>query len=354
MRISHYFILPLFALILLGQGCFGGGGGSTSIDGGSMWQTTDFGETFAQLSALPQVSGVGSLAGVNVTNFTIDPSNDAVYYMATEANGMFYTLDYGTTWRRPQDEEMRSGLITDIEVSPTNSCHVYVIKGRRLFRSVDCARTFSVIYTDTNPSNLLTTVKVDWFNSDVMWMGNSAGDILRSVDGGFNWSIRHATGSPVVSMLISNSDSRVVMAGTADRGLFRTNDGGTEWLTYQRGLNQEFRNSSRVFTMAQNNDGSVTLMNTAFGILRSTDGGFSWHDVNIITDASRVRIRDVAVDPLRKERLYYTTDGNLFITDDGGESWSSRDLPSFRSPIFLQVHPNIQRLILIGFRALEG
>jgi photosystem II stability/assembly factor-like uncharacterized protein len=344
-------IMPLLALVLLGQGCFGGT--NQAADGGSMWQTTDFGETWLHLKALPQVSGVGSVGGVNVTNFTIDPNNNAVYYMATEANGLFYTLDFGTTWLRPQDEEMRNGLITDIAVDPKASCTIFTVKGRRLFRSTDCARTFSVVYTDTNTQNLITAVEIDWFNGNVLWMSNTAGDILRSVDGGTSWSVRYSAGNPIVSLLVSNADSRVIMFGTADRGLYRTNDAGETWLTYQQGLNRDFRNSNRVISMTQNNDGSVTLMNTAFGILISTDGGFSWQALNIITDAARVRIRDVAVDPKRKERMYYTTDGNLFITDDGGNTWSSRDLPSARSPIIAQIHPNNQSLLLIGFRALE-
>lgn len=347
-----YFLLPVFALILLGQGCFGGGGVQHAPDSGAMWQTTDTGATFLQLKNLPQVSGLGSIAGVNVTNFTIDPNNDAVYYLATEANGMFYSLDFGTTWLRPQNEEMRNGLITDIAVHPKNTCLIYTVKGRRLFRSSDCARSFEVIYTDSNTQNFITALEIDWFNGEVLWMGNSAGDILRSVDGGLNWSVRHSAGSPIVSIIVSNSDSRVVMIGTAERGMFRTVDGGTEWLTYQQGLNREFSNSNRVRTMTQNRDGSITLMNTAFGILISIDGGFSWDAVNIVTDASRVRVRDVAVDPQNKQRMYYTTDGNLFITDDGGDSWSNRDLPSSRSPVVLEVHPNAPQLLLLGFRAL--
>lgn len=347
-----YFIAIMLTLILVGQGCFGGS--SNNVADGAVWSSTDFGESWNHLKTLPQISGVGSIAGTNALDLEIDPVNGEVYYLATAANGFFYSLDAGISWERPLDDNMRAGAIRDIEVDPKNTCTVYALKGRGLYRSTDCARTFRLMYTDPVGENVLTSIAVDWFNPQVVWMGNSSGSILKSINGGANWTTMENGGSAVLDIEISNADSRVVYVGTESRGFFRTDDGGQNWLTYRSGLNKEFPSSSTFYSFAQNEDGSVVLMNTKYGLLRSTDAGLNWEGVNIVTAPSEVRIWDVEIDPKNKNLMYYTTYGSLFISEDGGVSWANRPLPSRRAAIDLQVHPENPRLILAAFRTIES
>lgn len=340
----------LFAtLMLTGAGCFSS---TTTVADGGLWKTADYGKTFTQLKTLPQQGGVGSIAGVNVRDLEIDPNNGAVYYLATEANGFFYSMDYGNTWQRPEEPEMRDGLINDIEVDPKNTCTLYAIKGKRLYKSTDCARSFTIKYTDGSNTDSLTVMAVDWFNPSIIWLGNSGGDLLKSISGGDTWTTVKRINSTIKSMVISNADTRIMMFGTADRGMYRTDDGGGNWVTFMDNLNREFPGSTSVYGFSQLFDGSVTLMNTKYGILYSTDAGVSWKDIKVVTPPAEATIWDVAIDPKRKNIIYYATVGKLYKTENGGQTWSNVELPSKRAPSILQPHPEDPSVLLFGFRTI--
>lgn len=338
-------------LVLLGAGCFGGGG-EVSADGG-IWKTIDFGENYEQLKALPQLDGVGSIGGVNVRVLKIDPTDASVYYIGTVSNGLFYTVDYGTTWQRPEASEMREGEILDISVDPKNTCTVYAVKGRRLFKSTDCARSFEVMYTEGGSAETLTRIAVDWFNPQTLWLGNTDGDLLKSIDGGTNWVSSYKMRSPIYHLMVSNADSRIVLVGTANRGLYRTEDTGASWVSLNSEITKDFSKADEVYGFSQLYDGSLVVMNTAYGILYSSDAGKTWEAFKLVTSPAEVRIWDAAVDPKNRERIYYATYGKLFISENGGDTWRNVKLPSRRAPIVLEPHPEYPQMLLFGFRTVE-
>lgn len=345
------FLVLSAALLLVGAGCFGGGT-TQSADGG-LWKTEDFGETYEQLRALPQLDGVGSIGGVNVRTLEIDPNDGSVYYIGTVSNGMFYTVDYGVTWQRPEEAEMREGEILDLAIDPKNTCTLYAIKGRRLFKSTDCARSFTVMYTEGGSAETLTRLAVDWYNPQTLWLGNTDGDLLKSIDGGTNWVSSYKMRAPIYSLMISNADSRIVLVGTANKGLYRTEDTGATWTSLNAEITKDFSKANEIYGFSQLYDGSLVIMNTGYGILYSTDAGKVWEAFKLVTSPSEVRIWDAAVDPKNRERIYYATYGKLFISENGGETWRNTKLPSRRAPIVLEPHPDYPRMILFGFRTVE-
>lgn len=345
--------LPLLALTLVGQGCLSFGGSSSNAADGSIWQTTNAGESWTQLKSFPQASEVGSLAGVNVLDLEIDPNDPTVYYMATRSNGFFYTLDNGATWERPRTKELRDGSITDMEVHPSATCTVYALKGRRLHKSVDCARSFRVMYTESRVEEQLTALAVDWFNPQVVWAGTTAGDILKSIDGGANWQAVHRMRDSISAIEISNADSRIVMVGTEGRGMTRTADSGSTWEDFRQELDREFSDSDNVFGFSQAEDGSVVLMNTEYGPLRSRDAGQTWEGIDLVTAPGEVVVWDVEVNPNEPENLFYGTLGTLYQSVNGGVSWVAVELPSRRAPLNIEVHEDVKNLLLIGFASVE-
>ena len=111
MKNLNKFILLGLVLVLTGQGCvlFGGDGNTATGPGGSVHFSDDQGATWKQMAIMPTVSGISSIAGVNALAYEIDPSDQTVMYMGTEANGMLYTLDSGSTWARPKGADAREG-----------------------------------------------------------------------------------------------------------------------------------------------------------------------------------------------------------------------------------------------------
>ncbi|MFH1631761.1 MAG: hypothetical protein ABIA47_01910 [bacterium] len=352
MRTSNKLLLGALSLILMGQGCLGFGGESTSSNGG-MFRTDDSGVTWTQLSALPSASGVGSIAGVNVTSIEVDPNDNSAIYIGTVSNGMFFSLDSGTTWQRPEDSEASDGTVLDVEVDEENICTIYVLKPSRILKSNSCSRGFSSIYVETRSDEELTSFAVDWFDTNILWAGTSAGDVLKSTDAGANWTTVGRVGDDVMAIMVSNADSRIVLVGTEAKGLFRTTDGGENWTEFEDDLRKEFRNSDDVFGFTQTASGGTVAMNTKYGLLVSTDKGASWKAVPLVTSPGEVRVWGVALDPKDGNTIYYGTSEIFYTSTSGGSSWATQELPSSRAPKAMLVHPLYTDNIFVGFASVD-
>ncbi len=335
-------------LLLIGQGCFGG---TSRANDGGLWQSGDAGESWEQLSNLPQLSGVASIGGVNVLDLAIDPNDDAVYYLGTAQNGLFYTLDNAKTWQRPRQKEFQSGQISNLVVHPKNSCIVYGLRGTEIIQTIDCARSFKVLYQQTGGDSL-TGLAVDWFNPDIIWAGTSDGDVIKSVDGGQTWSASLRVGDAITAIELSNADSRIVMVGTEDKGYYYSQDAGESWFEYEDELS-DYRGSDEVFDFSQTEDGSLVVMLTSYGLLGSLDAGESWEAFSLVTAPGEIVIYDVEVDPNDASTIYYATDGTLYISTDQGRSWNTQSLPSSRALLDLEMHDHIDGLLLGGFAAID-
>lgn len=344
--------LAIGVFALMGQGCFQFGGGGDAAVSGGVWQTADGGRTWNQLDALPQVSGVGSIGGVNVTAIEIDPNDDTAYYIGTRDNGMFYSLDNGSTWQRPEDSVVRDGGILDVEVDPRDVCTIYALKSDRVLKSTDCARSFSSVFVESREGEELTAFVLDWFNPDTLWMGTSNGEVLRTQDAGASWATVERFRSEINSVVLSNADSRVVLAGTERQGLYLRNPEDGTFISYEDTL-REFRESDEVFGFAQTANGSKIVMNTQYGLLASSDRGTTWEPIPLITPPGDVRIWSVAVHPTNGDVMYYATDTTFYVSTSGGASWETFDSPSTRAATAMEVHPANTNVVIAGFSSID-
>jgi photosystem II stability/assembly factor-like uncharacterized protein len=214
-------------------------------------------------------------------------------------------------------------------------------------------RTYEETYTEGRPSETLVTLALDWFNPNVLYAGTTAGDILKSSDGGRSWANIFQVNDEISVIEVSNRDSRVILVGTEDKGLWRSSDSGATWQEFEDELKKEFKGSDEVYSFAQTRDGSTLLMNTKYGILRSTDAGLSWESVALISSGRDLRVWSMGIDPEDENLIYYGTQGTFYSTVVGGGSWTTEDMPSRRAPAAMLVHPSITDNVLVGFVALE-
>ncbi|MFH1712531.1 MAG: YCF48-related protein [Patescibacteria group bacterium] len=353
MKTVKKIFLPALVLILLGQGCMFGEKEAPLAPDGGMWQTEDAGLTWTQLDSLPGSTDIGTISGVNISAFEIDPSDKTAYYIGTEQNGMFYSINSGNVWQRPESQDVRNGFIRDIEVDPRNVCTIYVLRSYQLFKSTDCNRTYEAMYSETREDEHFTSLAIDWFNPDTLYLGNSAGEILRSTDNAKNWTRIYRLSDKIRSVELSNKDSRIILVGTGDRGIYRSPDAGETWQHFEKEIGAEFKDSDIFYNFAQNRDGSVLIMNSKYGLLRSTDAGANWNSIRLTTPPGDVRIWGVAVHPDNPDILYYGTMGIIYSSSNGGESWATQEMPSTRASKIMSVHPEKTDRLIVGFAAIE-
>ena len=350
MRISKLALL-LGSIALVGAGCFGGGsyGGN---DGGA-FKTVDAGAEWTQQVAIPSAKGVGTIGGTDVIALEMDPQDNLAIYAGTLANGLLYSLDGATSWMQPRDAGLKEGTISAVEVDPTDACVVYVAKGQRLYKTDDCLRTFdSEAYVETRAGVTIAEIAVDWYNPMTVWIGMSNGDVLKSEDGATTWATSVSTKKNVTGLIVSNADSRVVLAATESDGFYKTIDAGATWTQIKDEL-KEFKNAAKVSALVEDETGGTVMAATAYGLVRSKDFGNTWEALQLLSSPGQVDIFAIAMNPKDTNELAYAAGTTFYRSADGGVKWTTTKIPTTRVPMALVVDPTDTSVAYVGVAAIE-
>lgn len=332
MRSLRLSAAALAALVLLGAGC---GGSSSVASTGGMWLSQNNGVSWTAMNALPSASGVGSISNADIISFAVDPSDDSALYVGTKSSGLLVSLDGGTTWSRPEDDDVSAGAILDIAIASDDVCTYYVLKADVLMKTTTCGRVFSRAYVEGRTKEALTVLAIDWYDSNVLYLGTTAGEIYKSSDAGKTWTAVYTMKDSVSALEVSNADSRFVMMGGQRTGLYRSEDAGLNWISLEDSL-KDYKNADRVYAIAQSADGSQVIASTKYGLLASDDKGLSYTGLSLLTAAGDVVITALSVDPDAENTFAYGTDSALYVTTDGGSTWSTEKLPTSRGSSVLR------------------
>lgn len=253
---------------------------------------------------------IGPFRGGRVLAVAADPTEIAHFYFGSVNGGVWETRDAGRTWK-PIFDGQPIGSIGALALAPSNP---------------------NVIYAGTGEADM---------RSDI-----SQGDgVYRSTDGGATWARAGLADSQQIGqILVDPKDPRRVLVAAlghpygpnAERGVFLTRDGGTNW---KRVLG-EGNDTGAIDLAFRPGDARVvyaSLWRTrrppwnvyppsngpGSGLHRSTDGGETWAPLRQGLPAEPGRI-GIAVAPSRPERVYAMVDaedGGLYRSDDGGASF---------------------------------
>ncbi len=337
-------------LILTGAGCFDFGRNKNVGTDGGVFKTVDQGIEWVQSVLVPTTQGVGTLATTNIIALEMDPQDEKVFYIGTTDSGMLYSLDGAASWQQPREKSLQEGAVQDIDVDPKNICRVFIAKGSRLYSTQDCLRSVDdEVYLDSRSKVRVMDVEVDWYDSNVIWIGLSNGDVLKSLNGGQNWKTVLNSKQAVSSIIVSNSDSRQVFVGTA-KGLHITTDGGENFELLDDEL-KEFRNSDAIYDIKQSKDGSVVIAATKYGLVRSKDFGKTWEGIQLLTTPGQVTIRALAMLDDNPNNIFYATTGTFYRTNDAGVTWEPQTIPSNRTPRRIVVDPTDQNVLYVAVAA---
>ena len=247
------------------------------------------------------------------------PDQPNVLYIGQVDGGVWKSTDYGRTWRPIFDREDTQS-IGAIAVAPSNDNIVYVASGEGLHRP------------------------------DL-----SVGDgIYRSENAGKTWThlgLRQSEQIPAIA--VDPQNANIVFAAvlghpygpSSERGIFKSTDGGKTWkkVLYKNDRTGgsdvviDPRNPNVVYaslwedTMAPWEDNNE-YSGSEGGLFKSTDGGETWHPLKNGLPAKLEQI-NVAIAPSDPSRLYATLSttveqpyatgkgGGVYRSDDAGASW---------------------------------
>lgn len=173
------------------------------------------------------------------------------------------------------------------------------------------------------------------------WLGSV--DTVRAQSG--VWTAKGPAGQEVLALAIDPLTPTTLYAGTRTGGVFKSIDAGENWTAVNNGLPSAF-----VGALVIDPRTPTTLYGMSLGIVKTVDGGASWTQVsNGIHDSQLRSLVSLAIDPMVPTTLYVGTQGLLYKTTDGGDSWTSGGLFSpisavaidpLSSTVYVATHSN--------------
>ena len=189
---------------------------------------------------------------------------------------------------------------------------------------------------------------------DTVYAGVEDAALFRSTDGGQNWQelsgLRgHGTGSAwapgaggmcLHSIILDPKNPNRIYTAISSAGAFRTDDAGKTWQPINRGLHSlyipnptaEVGHCVHRIAMHPARPG-VLFMQKHWDVMRSDDGGESWHEIsgNLPTDFGFVidvhahEPNTIYVVPIKSDSEHFPPDGKLRVyrSRSGGNEWEA-------------------------------
>jgi len=351
MRTKKLFsLISILFLALLVSGCsikFQGGDGGGKNNKGGVFVSGNKGRTWKHMVSVPTVNGkTESIGQVTVNKLVQDPSDPNAIYLPSRSNGMYYTYNISKGWNKA--EGLPNTRIDAVAIDPQSKCIIYASANNKLYKSTDCNRTWEAVYYDNSKKANIKGIAIDHYDPNRIFIGTTQGLLLKSEDGGNTWQRIKNIKNKITELYVSPHDSRVMFATTRDKGTYRTQDGGEEWVSLEKNM-KEFDNSTKVRDLYMpTSEKGLMFIATNYGLLKSNDFGDTWSSIELLTPKKRATINSVAVNSKNLQEIYYVTKKTFYRSLDGGESWSSEALPTARPGQDLLIHPEKTNIIYLG------
>jgi hypothetical protein len=276
-----------------------------------------------------------------------------IIFIASASGGIFKSEDNGTTWRPVFDEEGTSLSIGDIAITPTDPNIVWAGTGEPnnrqssswgdgVYKSIDGGETW--VPMGLNETHHIGRIAINPRNPDVvfvaalghLWGPNAERGLFRTKDGGQTWEkilyVNEHTGAVDVAV---EDNGRIVYAALYQRrrrawgfigggpysGLYRSLDGGDTWQKLIKGL--PAGNTGRIgidISRSHTNIVYAIIENKEGGVFRSEDRGDTWIRMNELNPRP-MYYSQIRIDPTNPYKIW-VLGTHLHVSIDGGKTFS--------------------------------
>ncbi|MFV1883938.1 MAG: WD40/YVTN/BNR-like repeat-containing protein [Balneola sp.] len=289
------------------------------------------------------------------------------FYTGFTGGGVYKTTDGGNSWFNITDDYFKTGSVGAIDVADSDPNVIYVgmgetdIRGNMsagdgMYRSTDAGKTWT--YLGLGESQFIGDIEIHPTNPDVVWIaamgrlfgeeGNAERGVFKTTDGGKTWNKvlfrNNKTGA--VDIAVDPSNSRILFAamweayrnpwemssGGEGSGLFKSTDGGETWteITKNPGLPKGMVGKIGVSVSPVNSDRVFAIVENAKGggLFRSEDGGETWERVSADRNLRQRAwyYSKVIADPGNEDVVYVLNVG-FWKSTDGGKTFSRISTP---------------------------
>ncbi len=149
-----------------------------------------------------------------------------------------------------------------------------------------------------------------------------ANDIFTSTDGGYTWTDRVPSGTRAWSGIASSADGLKLAACVKNGGIFTSTDGGATWTERTGAGSRDWK------SIACSSDGARIAAAESIGkVFVSSDSGATWASS---TATGPLFLADLAGSSAGTRLATCTYSGYLYTSADGGSTWTERAGPGIR------------------------
>ncbi len=242
-------------------------------------------------------------------SLAVDPKNSQVLYSGTGGNGLFKSVNGGTSWAHSQFG-LHNTSVTGLVISPLDPNELIAATlGGGVWHSTDNGTTWQEFNTGLGDLAVQALSQRPDQPTVLFALTSNAGLYRRNLGTDTAWSAVNsglplakpqAEPDPSVWEVLEDPSSQAVAAPNAVVSL-------------------------QSLTFAPQSPAHV-YMGADGGLFRSLDGGFNW----VLSGLEGVSVRSVAVDPTNTDHWFAATDqdGGIYTTSNGGNSYQFVELPS--------------------------
>lgn len=332
-----------------------------SSDSGSNWEERSGNLPAKNLSALAVHPKNPNIALVATETFVFSIRSDGLFRQGQYYDqGIFRTEDGGASWQR-SDQGIYEYQIEELTAHPTRPFEVWAGQqsSRGMYRSKDAGQSWSLspgllthypmrhLFSPSEPDTVYHTSShvMEEFgvstDSGVNWKITSESAFFKGVNAGKALLDESKTGGGnlhIHGLAVDPNNPKLIYAGSIDdpmpfnpkplKGshLFISTDGGTSWTESDSGFEHDKATSIHDIKIDPSNTQTIYLATTAHeatvgnGIWQSTDRAKTWHRSNSgMPDSTSVNV--IMVHPKEGNRLLAGTEGGIYRSENGGESW---------------------------------
>ncbi len=320
--------------------------------GGGVWKTADAGVSWQNISdGQFKTSSVGAVevAASNANIIYVGMGEHAIRgVMSSYGDGVYKSTDGGKTWQHLGLALTRH--IAAIRIHPKQPDRVVIAaqgavygpgRDRGVYTSSDGGKNWQqTLYVDENtgcvdlamdPNNPLVLYAAMWDHRRLPWQVRSGGKgsgLYKSVDGGENWvklekGLPKALGKMAVAVSGANSEKlyAVIESDTEkeEGGLFVSSDAGRSWSRASKDHNTVHRAWYYVEVAADPlNEEVVYVMSSP--MLKSIDGGKTFGFMQTMHGDHH----QMWINPANSKNFILADDGGAVVTFNGGQTWSAQ------------------------------
>lgn len=279
-------------------------------------------------------------------------------FLGTAGKGLWASHDGGESWLQTPD--WREAYVSTLLLDQDEGRRIYISTSRQVYRSQDFGRTWQPAPELDGRAHVFAQAP------DGTLYAGLTGRVARSGDGGDTWTFPQDGGAglhphmPVLDLITVRQpgDGYVLYAATRD-GVYWSADQGRSWGRHKKGLGgvevealvwddeggmltatpmglfrrppgeekwesvaQAFR-YKRFYALSGDASSRTIYAGMQSGLVRSTDGGETWEEVN--SDLTSLGMPGVLVDPEDPNHVFIRLAfERVYESQDGGKTWEAR------------------------------